>query len=439
MATITRLPASIRFNNPGAMWPGSFSRKFGSSRQSVLNDGEGNLIAYFPTAVQGAAAQFALLSWPKYYFGHTISEAIATWSGANNPKRKNGKVRLNAYLDAIERDTDWDRHDYIDDSILGQPETAIPFAKAMAKHEAGTGKSYPMTDTQWREAYGLYRAKANGEKVKIAKAGNPEDLKPLLDISASELGEREWPGKATNPVIAQHFRDAEYPPGITNDETAGCAAAVSSWLKRSGFAYLRTVSARRYHDKNYGIEIKDPEVGCIGVMWRESPNSWKGHIGVVVGWTATHIKLRGANQWSKELRKSCEINESWYPRKRFLSFRRPVLPVKPLTDPTVVGHPSVQEKSVGIVGVLGAFLVTVYNSGAAMWDHATTFFGLFASDLPQTAAHINTTVGASRSIAESSGLIWLSAIGLVIAGVYLSRSILRTIKRARSQTEGVPA
>lgn len=426
---MTQLPASIRYNNTGAIWPGPFAKGWGASRKGVLNDGEGNQIAYFPTAVQGAAAHFALLSSPKHYFGHTIGDAIATWSGADNPKRKNGKVRLNAYLNAIERETDWDRHDYIDDSILGQPETAIPFAKAMAKHEAGAGKPYPMTDAQWREAYALYKAKANGEKVKIVKAGKPLTSMPWMDEAEKWLGEKEIAGRSDNPDIMAFYRDAGH-SGIQHDETPWCAAFVSACLTRSKCRSLQTLVARDY--EGYGPKLSEPEYGSIGVKWRGSPSSWQGHVGFVADWTATKIKLRGANQRNS-------VSEAWFPRREFVGFYMPQPKVKPIMAPEVIGHPSVQEKSVGIVGVLSALVVTLYNAGAAMWGQVATFFGMFASDLPNTAVQIQSTVGAGKSIAESSGLIWLSAIGLVIAGIYLTRSILRTVKRARVQDEEAPA
>ncbi len=75
--------ASIRSNNPGAMWPGPSSRKFHAIGSKGLNDGlgQGNKIAYFDDAIDGAAALFDLLD--RGYSGRTVRAAITKWSGGN--------------------------------------------------------------------------------------------------------------------------------------------------------------------------------------------------------------------------------------------------------------------------------------------------------------------------------------------------------------------
>lgn len=51
-----RIPAAIRANNPGAMWPGPSAARFGSTGYEALSDGQGNRIAKFDTPEAGAAA-----------------------------------------------------------------------------------------------------------------------------------------------------------------------------------------------------------------------------------------------------------------------------------------------------------------------------------------------------------------------------------------------
>ena len=63
-------PASIRYNNPGAMWGGNaLTRKWGETGNIALADGlhQNNHIAVFPTKVHGAAAQFDLWHTSKNY------------------------------------------------------------------------------------------------------------------------------------------------------------------------------------------------------------------------------------------------------------------------------------------------------------------------------------------------------------------------------------
>lgn len=416
---VTQLPASIRFNNPGAMGLGKTAKRYGASRQAVLGDGESNTIAYFPTSVQGAAAQFALLANPKYYFGHKIEDAIATWSGANNPKRKNARARLNAYLADIEALTDWSRSDYIDGDILDDCDQAVAFAKAMAKHEAG--RAFPMTDDEWSRAYDLYLAKEGGERVSVPRAGKPLTSMPWMDEAAKWVGEKEISGRRDNPDIMAFYADAGH-PGIAHDETPWCAAFVSACLARANCRSLQTLVARDYED--YGQPLAEPEFGAIGVKWRGSPNSWQGHVGFVVDWTATKIKLRGGNQ-------SNAVTEAWFPRREFSGFYMPEPKIKSVIAPEVIGHPSVKEKGVGLTGLIASLFALLYQWGGMMLSQVSDFLSLLFGALPHAAAGAQTAVQAGKSLADMSGLVWPVSLGLVIAAVFIGKSIWRTIERAR--------
>src|SRR5690348_1065671 len=93
-------PASIRYNNPGAMWGRTGARtstdkiaatnsglalKWGSTQTAYLSDGlgQGNNIALFPSKVDGACAQFDLWRTSKNYRDRRLADAIRTWSGGN--------------------------------------------------------------------------------------------------------------------------------------------------------------------------------------------------------------------------------------------------------------------------------------------------------------------------------------------------------------------
>ena len=74
------IPASIRNNNPGAMYPGKSSKKFGSASFETLRSKDGvHKIATFPSGIHGAAAQFDLLH--SDYCGKTVKAAIELWCG----------------------------------------------------------------------------------------------------------------------------------------------------------------------------------------------------------------------------------------------------------------------------------------------------------------------------------------------------------------------
>lgn len=142
---LSAAPASVRHNNPGAMWyVGGWQKKYGAEFGQALNDGlgQGNQIARFPTPVHGAAAQFHLLS---NYARSTVRQGIGRWSGGNN---------VPAYL-AVLRRNGFDPGQKIGD-ILADPETAVRFAQAMASHEAG--RQFTLPDEGWLEAYDMFRS-----------------------------------------------------------------------------------------------------------------------------------------------------------------------------------------------------------------------------------------------------------------------------------------
>jgi hypothetical protein len=134
----TRVPASIRTNNPGAMWPGQSSAQFGSTTHQNVSGG--NKIAVFDDPVNGAAAHFDLLS--KHYAGMPLAAAIAKWSNASGND-------LHGYIYQVAKDTGLAADQMLTQDLLRSP-YGIAIAKSMAKYEAG--RAYPMSDDQWQQA-----------------------------------------------------------------------------------------------------------------------------------------------------------------------------------------------------------------------------------------------------------------------------------------------
>ncbi len=156
---VERLPASIRNNNPGAMWhAGGWQDKYGANFGESLNDGlgQGNQIARFPDAVSGAAAQMELLS---RYGAVPIRDAVKKWSGGNN---------VGSYLSVL-ADAGFSPEDDLA-SVMADKGRAGKLGAAMAFHEAG--RPYPLDDEGWGKAYDLYQQK-NGKLN--APSGNAFD------------------------------------------------------------------------------------------------------------------------------------------------------------------------------------------------------------------------------------------------------------------------
>jgi hypothetical protein len=140
-------PASIRYNNPGAMWGGNaITRRWGETGNIALNDGlhQNNHIAVFPDKVHGAAAQFDLWRTSKNYNGQHLAHAIRTWSGGNSwPEYVAFLTRHAPELSATT---------LVSDALLSSP-LGLALVKAQAWMEAG--QEYPMTDDEWAQAQAL--------------------------------------------------------------------------------------------------------------------------------------------------------------------------------------------------------------------------------------------------------------------------------------------
>lgn len=129
------VPASFRYNNPGAQYPSREAARFGQLGFGVI--GGGHKIACFPSPVNGAASNFDLLS--RKYVGMSIGEAGKKWTGANG-------FGVPGY----------DSNTMLTKIMLDDPAQAVPLLKAIAGRESGKGNS--LSDEQWRYAFDMYKS-----------------------------------------------------------------------------------------------------------------------------------------------------------------------------------------------------------------------------------------------------------------------------------------
>lgn len=137
------IPASVRFNNPGAMWGkgNKIATAWGATSTTALNDGlgQGNNIAAFPTKIQGACAQFAL--WRAGYVNMTLEAADRKWSGGNSSPQY--LAFLCGKVPQLTPTT------VVTSAILAGP-LGWQLMKYQAQWEAG--EPYPMSDSDWQNA-----------------------------------------------------------------------------------------------------------------------------------------------------------------------------------------------------------------------------------------------------------------------------------------------
>lgn len=115
----------------------------------------------------------------------------------------------------------------------------------------------------------------------------------LLKIAFNEYGVLEVPGEKHNPEILQYFKEIGK-SWVQTDETAWCSAWLGAMCKRSLLLFSEELDARSWLD--VGIETDKPELGDIVVYWRESIDSWKGHVGIYIKKQSSLIYTLGGNQ-----------------------------------------------------------------------------------------------------------------------------------------------
>lgn len=135
----------------------------------------------------------------------------------------------------------------------------------------------------------------------------------VIEIALSQIGIKEISGSRDNPEVLKYFDEIGFDGSRLKDETAWCSAFANWVCKKSGLPYTCKLNARSW--LNVGCKTNTPRLGDVVVFWRESPKSWKGHVGFFIRETSRYIYVLGGNQ-------SNQVKISAYPKSRLLEYRR---------------------------------------------------------------------------------------------------------------------
>jgi len=135
---------------------------------------------------------------------------------------------------------------------------------------------------------------------------------PWLRIARGELGVRAFDAGASNPRITQYHAGTDI--AGYDDKASWCSSFVNWTLGRAGIAGTGSALARSW--LAWGDAIAEPRPGCIAVLWRDDPQSWKGHVAFFVREAGDEVVLLGGNQLSA-------VREQRYPRSQVLGYRWP--------------------------------------------------------------------------------------------------------------------
>ena len=137
----------------------------------------------------------------------------------------------------------------------------------------------------------------------------------VLHTAVEEYGVENF-DKANNPEVLKYFKETGF-GYIKTDETSWCAAFVNYCVKKNGYEYPHSLTAKSWLAA--GKKVTDPKTGDIIIFWREKKSSWKGHVAFFVEADKERglVYCYGGNQDGKVCIKA-------YPEERVLAYRRVV-------------------------------------------------------------------------------------------------------------------
>ncbi len=131
-----------------------------------------------------------------------------------------------------------------------------------------------------------------------------------LEVAWGEVGVEEFSGPADNPKIVEYHASCD--DDVTDDEVPWCSSFVNWCMQEADRPRTNSRAARSW--LNWGTHLIEPAYGCVCVLWRESRDSWKGHVGFYLGTIGNDVLMLGANQRN-------EVSIRRYPLDRVLAYR----------------------------------------------------------------------------------------------------------------------
>ncbi len=135
----------------------------------------------------------------------------------------------------------------------------------------------------------------------------------IVQIASGEIGVKEIHGSEHNPRILEYQNMTGLNFG--NDEVAWCSIFANWCALQADLPRSNAANARSW--LNVGRKTSFPVPGDVVVIWRESPSSWKGHVGFFMGFNhdGSEIFILGGNQ-------NDEVNIQQFDVSRVLQYRR---------------------------------------------------------------------------------------------------------------------
>ncbi|MEP1035632.1 TIGR02594 family protein [Ekhidna sp.] len=136
----------------------------------------------------------------------------------------------------------------------------------------------------------------------------------LLKLAFGQLGVKEISGAEHNETILKYAEESGF-GWVDDDETPWCSIFVCWVVMKCNLKRSKKANARSW--MHIGTPTSNPEPGDVVVFWRESPESWKGHVGFFMGYSkdGSRVYCLGGNQGN-------QVSISAYRSETVLGFRK---------------------------------------------------------------------------------------------------------------------
>ncbi len=135
---------------------------------------------------------------------------------------------------------------------------------------------------------------------------------PWMPVAMAELGIRRHPPGSINPRIVEYNNQTNL-VGY-DDKISWCSSFVNWCMTHVGIRGTGSALARSWLE--WGRPLERPVYGCIAVLTRDDPASWKGHVGFYLRHDDEQVYLFGGNQLE-------EVRELAYPLNEVIGYRWP--------------------------------------------------------------------------------------------------------------------
>jgi uncharacterized protein (TIGR02594 family) len=135
---------------------------------------------------------------------------------------------------------------------------------------------------------------------------------PWVTVAYAELGVTACAPGRSNPRITEYHQGTNI-RGY-DDKASWCSSFVNWCLARAGIEGTGSALARSWLE--WGEPLDEPRAGCIAVLYRDDPGSWKGHVGFFLRIAGDRVHLLGGNQLD-------QVREHDYPLESVLGYRWP--------------------------------------------------------------------------------------------------------------------